>query len=362
MKTDRVFIAIVVALVSLGVLIFASASLGILARSESKFLNIVASQFLLGLFGGLFAFLVFSKIPYRVWKRYALGLFVFSLLLAALVFVPGIGFEHGGARRWIEVGSFSFQPSEFLKFGLIVYLAAWLSWAKDRVGRMRYDLVPLAVLLSLSAAIMLKEPDTGTFIVMATAALATFFVSGAPWKHLFLICVLVILGLAVMVAVKPYLKDRLVTFFHPATDPQGTSYQIRQSLIAIGSGELFGRGLGQSVQKFEFLPEPVGDSVFAVIGEELGFVGGAATVFLFLLFGLRGFKIGSRAPDEFGRNLAVGIISLILAQSFINMASLVGLFPLTGIPLSFVSHGGTALFFALAEVGIVVNISKYAKG
>ncbi len=360
-KADRFFILIVAALLFLGIFIFASASLGVLAKNADVFYSIVANQLLLGLAGGLISFIIFSRIPYRLWKKYALPFFVFSLIVTALVFTPNFGFEHGGAKRWIHVASISFQPGELLKLGLIIYVAAWFSWAKEKAGRIRYGVLPFIVLLAVAAAIMLKQPDTGTFIVMSMAAISVYFAAGASWKHLFLICVIGVLGFAMLIAFKPYLKDRLATFFNPTEDPLGTSYQIQQSLIAIGSGELFGRGLGQSVQKFSYLPEPVGDSVFAVIGEELGFVGGLTTVILFLLFAFRGLKIASRAPDAFGSYLAVGLIALITAQSFLNIASLIGIFPLTGIPLAFISHGGTALLFTLAEVGIVVNISSSSR-
>ncbi len=359
-KVDRIFIFIAAVLVLVGIFIFTSASLGILAKNEQVFLSMVVNQLLIGLSGGFCAFFLFSKIPYRFWKKYALLIFIFSLTVTSLVFVPGIGLAHGGATRWLDFGFLSFQPSELLKFALVIYLAAWFSWFKDKANRSLYSVIPLFILLAVAAGIMLKQPDTGTFMVMVVATLSIYFVSGAKWKHLFIFCLIGIVGLSVLVATRPYLKDRLVTFFDPTRDPRGSSYQIQQSLLAIGSGELFGRGLGQSVQKFSYLPEPVGDSVFAVIGEELGFVGGTITVLLFLIFGLRGLKIANRSPDFFSSYLVVGLTALIVSQSFLNIASLIGIFPLTGVPLAFISHGGTALLFAMAEVGIIVNISSYA--
>lgn len=356
-KSDKVFIFLLAAILSFGVFMFTSASLGILARNQNLFLGMVANQFLLGLAGGFVALIIFSKIPYRVWKKYALPVLIFSLVVTAFVFVPGIGFEHGGAKRWIHIASFSFQPSELLKFGLILYLAAFFSSVKERAGNLQFVL-PIFFIF-ISALIMMKQPDTGTFIVMTLAALSIYFVSGAKWKHIFIICLIGLASMAVLITLKPYLKDRLLTFMDPTRDPLGSAYQIQQSLIAIGSGEIFGRGLGQSVQKFNFLPEPVGDSIFAVIGEELGFVGGMITVILFLLFCLRGLKIASRAPDSFGKYFTTGIVTLIIAQSFLNISSLVGIFPLTGVPLVFISHGGTSLLFALAEVGIVINVSSH---
>lgn len=357
LKTDKVFIFLLAIILLFGFFIFASASLGILVKNQDLFLGIVAKQFLLGLAGGFLALFLFSKLPYRIWKKYALPIFVFSLIVTALVFVPGIGFEHGGAKRWINLASYSFQPSELLKFGLVLYLAAFFSSLKDKNDWVRF-ILPVIFIFILSA-IMLKQPDVGTLIVMCLSAASIYFVSGAKWKNIVVIGVTIVIGLTFLVTVKPYLKDRIDTFIHPDRDPNGSSYQIKQSLIAIGSGELFGRGLGQSVQKFNFLPEPVGDSIFAVIGEELGFIGGVFIVILFLLFCLRGFKIANRSSDLFGKYLTVGIIMLIITQSFLNISSLIGVFPLTGVPLVFISHGGTALLFALMEVGIVVNISSY---
>jgi cell division protein FtsW len=357
-KIDKIFIFLLSALLLVGVFVFTSASLGIYAKNEALFYSMVTNQLLLGLLGGILAFLIFSKIPYRIWKKYAYHIFAFSVVVTLLVFVPGIGFEHGGAKRWIHLFSQSFQPSELLKFGLILFLSAWFSLSKDRAATLRYGLLPFVLILGLCAGIMLKQPDTGTFIVMTISAFAIYFVAGAKWKHIAILLITGLIGLALLIAVRPYIKDRLITFIDPTTDPLGSAYQIQQSLIAIGSGEIFGRGLGQSVQKFSYLPEPVGDSVFAIVGEELGFIGSVSLVVLFLLFGLRGFKIASRAPDSFGTLFATGIISLIIVQSFLNIASLIGIFPLTGVPLVFISHGGTALLFALAEVGIVVNISR----
>lgn len=359
-KSDKIFISLLFALLLVGVFVFTSASLGIYAKNANLFYSMVMNQLLLGLLGGLMAFYAFSKVPYRIWKKYAYHIFAFSIVVTLLVFVPGIGFEHGGAKRWIHLFSQSFQPSELLKFGLVLFLSAWFSISKDRAGTLRYGLLPFVLALGLCAGIMLKQPDTGTFMVMTISAFAIYFVSGAKWKHIGILVVTGLIGIALLITIRPYLKDRLMTFIDPTRDPLGSAYQIQQSLIAIGSGEIFGRGLGQSVQKFSYLPEPVGDSVFAIIGEELGFVGSVAMVMLFLLFGLRGLKIANKAPDSFGTYFATGIIALIIAQSFLNIVSLIGIFPLTGVPLVFISHGGTALLFALAEVGIVVSISKTA--
>ncbi len=202
------------------------------------------------------------------------------------------------------------------------------------------------------------QPDTGSVLVIAVAGLAMFVTAGGRWRDVFIAGLIGIIFLAGLAYSRPYIFDRIETFIKPGEDLQGSSYQLNQSLIAIGSGQIFGRGFGQSVQKFNYLPEPIGDSIFAVAAEEWGFVGSTVLIFLFLAFAIRGLKIATWSSDIFGGLLATGIVILITVQSLVNIASMLGVFPLTGMPLLFVSHGGTALFFAMAEVGIILNISK----
>lgn len=358
---DKFFFGIVITLLVVGVLMFVSASFGILAKNETKFYGVLFNQLVLGVGFGLAAMYIISKIDYKLWRKYSLYLFLGSIVLTLLVFVPGLGFRHGGAQRWISIGPVSFQPVEFLKLGFILYFAGWLSWAKSRVSDIRYGVLPLVVLLGIIAAVLFRQPDTKSFMLMFAAAVSMLFVSGIPWKYIVGTFVVTAALLGGLVLIKPYLLERVQTFLDPNNDPKGSSYQLQQSLIAIGSGGTLGRGYGQSIQKFSYLPEPQGDSIFAVVGEEFGFVGSVALIILFVLFGLRGLFIASRAPDAFSRLLVVGIVILVVAQSFLNIASIIGVFPLTGVPLVFVSHGGTALMIALAAVGIVLNISRYQK-
>ena len=345
----------------MGIFVFSSASLGVLAKSEAKFYSIIFSQIILGFTLGIFSLILFSKFNYRFFRKYSFIIFVFAAVITALVFVPGLGFEHNGARRWIEVGFFSFQPSEFLKIGFVIYFAALLSLARERVRTFRYGIFPFLALIGVCGAILIKQPDAGTFMVIFSAGLAMLFVSGTKLRNIAVLGFLSIVGMALLSLVKPYLKARIITYFNPGADPLGASYQIQQSLIAIGSGEIFGRGFGQSIQKFNFLPEPVGDSIFAVISEEFGFVGALTLLSLFLIFAFRGLKIASNTGDQFGRLLATGLVILIVFQSLINIGSMIGILPLVGVPIVFISHGGTALLFALAEVGIILNISKNTK-
>ncbi|MFA6077646.1 MAG: FtsW/RodA/SpoVE family cell cycle protein [Candidatus Paceibacterota bacterium] len=357
---DKIFIGIVLTLLVTGMFAFWSASLGILAKSEAIFFNMISSQFLLGVCGGLVAFVFFALTPYKKWKKFALPILIFSSITAALVFVNGIGFEHGGAKRWIHVFGFSLQPSEFLKFGIIIYAAAWYSWVKNRVINWRYGLLPFLLLIGLAAALIITEPDTGTFLVLSAGVFSIYLAAGAPTKHVVIMILLGLVAFTGLVSARPYLMDRITTFMNPSSDPLGSSYQIQQSLVAIGSGGITGRGYGQSVQKFNFLPEPVGDSIFAVWSEEFGFIGSVIFVLLFLSFTLRGLRIANTANDNFGKFLATGFVVMISVESFLNIAALTGIVPLTGVPLIFVSQGGTALLFALAEVGIVANISRFS--
>lgn len=360
-SVDRIFLGIVIALVVIGIAMFTSASLGILARSESKFYGVIFNQFVFGLVGGLVALYLGLRIPYKFWRKYSLVLFVLSIALTILVFVPGVGSSHGGANRWVNFLGVSFQPVEFLKISFVIYFAAWLSWAKERVRDFRFSILPLFILLSIIAIILLKQPDTKSLILIAVTGVTMLFVSGIPWKHILGILGIITIAFIILVSFKPYLKERVNTFLNPNQNGSSSSYQLQQSLIAVGSGGTFGRGLGQSIQKFNYLPEPQGDSIFAVIGEELGFVGAVLLIILYIAFALRGYRIGHYAQDSFSKLFVIGIITMITAQSFMNIASIIGVFPLTGVPLVFISHGGTALFLSLGTMGIVLNISKNRK-
>jgi len=356
---DKPFLIIVLILIIGGFLIFSSASLGLLTQGSEKFSQVTFNQTVLGLVGGMIFGLITWKFDYRIWRKYALLIFIFAIILNILLFIPGLGISHGGARRWIDLGFISFQTSEILKIGFIIYLAAWLSSIKEKVSDLYLGLLPFCVLLVVPAVLLMLQPDTDTLAILFMTSLAMFFTAGGKWRHVLLLVVVGLLALGAIALSHPYVMQRITTFLNPEQDPLGASYQIQQSLIAIGSGGTFGRGFGKSLQKFNnFLPEPIGDSIFAVMAEEFGFVGSVGLIFLFIAFAIRGFMISVRAPDSFGGLLTLGIVILIVSQSFINIGAMLGVLPLSGIPLLFVSHGGTALFITLAEVGIILNISK----
>ena len=343
-----------------GGMIFASAAFGYLARGNSNVSSVVFNHLVLGAGIGVVALIITSIVDYRVWRRFAPFLFVLSLIATALVFLPQIGVTHGGGRRWIELAGISFQPAEAMKLGTVIMAAAYFSAIRARIQSIAHTVGGLVTILALPSVLLVLQPDIGTLGIVTLGALAIFLTAGVPWKHVAIIFCIVPLVLGTIIMTKPYVRDRVVTFFYPAQNQQAEGYQIRQSLIAIGSGGFAGRGFGQGVQKFTYLPEPMGDSIFAVAAEELGFIGSVFIVALFLAFALRGCTVASRAPDMFGVLLGVGISAYLASEAFINIASMLGMAPLTGIPLTFISQGGSAMLFSLLSAGILLNISKHS--
>ena len=360
-KIDRTLLTIVIILVVMGFFIFSSASLGLLSRSGARFSSVALNHGLFGIVGGSIALFITSSIHYRFWRKYAFYIFVGALLLTLLVFIPGLGMSHGGAKRWILLGGFSFQPAEFLKIAFVIYMATWLSGMHTHVKKFVRGTLPFVGITALVGVVMLLQPDTDTYAIMCAAGVAMFITAGGRLRD---VCLMVLAGVVLIAALafsRPYIMDRITTFFDPTIDPQGSSYQIHQSLIAVGSGGAVGRGFGQSIQKFEYLPEPIGDSVFAVYAEEFGFIGSVVLIMLFTVLGFRGYRIASHAKDLFGMLLVVGFITLILVQAFLNIAAMLALAPLSGLPLPFISHGGTALLATLTAVGIILSVSRYQR-
>lgn len=358
-SVDTILLTIVVILVAAGFLIFSSASLGLLARDGASFGSVAFSQFAFGIVGGAIALFITSNIFYRHWRQYAFYIFAASLLLTVAVFIPGLGMSHGGATRWLNLGFTSVQPSEFLKIGFVIYLATWFSGLHRKIDDWRYGLLPFVASLGVVGVVMLAQPDTDTFLIMAAAGMAMYIAAGAKWQHIGAIIAAGVIGILIIALFRPYVMDRLTTFLDPEADPLGSGYQIQQSLIAIGSGGAVGRGFGQSIQKFEYLPEPIGDSIFAVYAEEFGFLGTSILIITLVSLALRGYKTAAQADDIFGTLLVTGFITVIVAQAFLNIAAMTAMAPLSGLPLPFISHGGTALMATLAALGIVLNVSKY---
>ena len=358
LKVDKPFLIISVILMVVGFFIFNSASLALLAKENSNYADIAFSQMVLGLFGGTVAMIWALRQDFKIWKKLAFYLLIVAIILNILVLFPGIGFEHNGARRWIRILGISFQTSEILKLAFVLYFAAWVSRIGEKIKTFRQGFLPLLILFTISAVLLLLQPDTDNFLLIIIAGMAMFIAAGGLWRHIFVIILTGVIGITMLYFTQDYIRARINTFFDPQADAQGASFQVQQSLIAIGSGGLFGRGFGQSVQKFTYLPEPVGDSVFAVAAEEFGFVGSIFLLVIFILFATRGLKIASETENIFARLTVVGIVIMIVFQAFVNIGAMLGVIPLSGITLPFVSQGGTSLFITLLEVGIVLSISK----
>ncbi len=317
-------------------------------------------QLLLGVLPGLILMFIFRKIDYKFLKKISFLILLGALFMLLAVFAPHLGQGLKGATRWLSIAGFSFQPSEALKLALIVYLAAWFSNRDERTKNWAFGMAPFFVLLIFVAGVLALQPDIGTLIVVTLISISIYFFAGSNLKHLFLIGA-VILGIFVLIiTVEPYRLNRIKTYLDPSLDPKGISYQLNQSMIAIGSGGMFGVGYGKSTQKFGFLPEVIHDSIFAVVVEELGFIGAAGLIGLFVLFGLMMGYTANSLKDKFGKLLVMGMATWILGQAFLNIAAVSGLAPLTGVPLPFVSYGGTAMMVLLAGMGIVFNVARKA--
>lgn len=311
---------------------------------------------------GLGTVLAAVKIHYHHWQRFALPLFIAGVALVALVMVPHVGHMSHGARRWISVSSFlEIEPSELVKLGLVVYLAAWLASKGERVRDFKACFVPFGLMVGMIALFIVKQPDLGTAIVVTAIAVAIFFVAGASLQHMAAVGA----GAAgigwLLVQGSGYRHDRFTAFLDPWHDPSGVGYHIIQALLALRSGGLFGQGLGNGTEK-AVLPAPDTDSILAVIGEEWGLIGTLLVLALFLVVAYRGMLIASNAPDAFGRLLATGVTSWITFQAFMNFAVITSSVPFTGVPLPFVSYGGTSLVITMAAMGILLNISRHASG
>ncbi|MEI8103894.1 MAG: putative lipid II flippase FtsW [Candidatus Moraniibacteriota bacterium] len=356
---DSQLLTAVLILVGVGLLTIASAGV---FYSQTRFGSpyyFLNRQFLFGIIPGMFALWFFSRIDYHFWRRFSVVFFGLTVLCLILIFIPGLGTKVYGASRWLAIGPFSFQPSEMAKLSIILYLSAWLAkQGKKQVGDFYEGFIPFLVILGVLGFLVIKQPDTGTLGLILCISLGIFFVAGARMTHIALIVSGAIGFLGVLIALAPYRMQRMLVFLNPEHDSQGVGYQVTQALIAVGSGGFFGAGLGQSRQKFNYLPEPVTDSIFAVFSEEWGFFGAMVLIGLFTWLIIRGINVARTAPDDFGRLIATGVTVWIFAQTFINIMAITGLIPLTGVPLPFMSYGGTSLVFLLAGVGLMLNISR----
>jgi len=358
---DRIFLMLVFSAALAGLAIFSSAALGLLARESSSVSKDILLQSGLGLGLGFLAFLAARATPLAWVRRLAPYLYVLTFLFTALVFIPGIGFRAGGATRWINLGFTTVQPAEFLKIGFVLALAWWLAPRARELANPRRGLLPFIGLVAAPSALLLAQPNTSTTLLLVVTGAVMYFVAGAPWRDFGILAIGVVIALGALVLMRPYVLERVTTFIHPSANSLSSGYQIQQSLIAIGSGGLVGRGFGQSVEKFNYLPEPDGDSVFAVFAEETGFIGAALLLLLFLALAARGIVIAGKARDLFGGLVALGLSFIIILQAFINICAMLGIIPLTGLPLPFISHGGTALLAVLLMCGLILNVAAHQR-
>ena len=359
---DKVFLSIVFILAIGGIAIFSSATLGLLAKSDVNITHAIVTQIVFGLGGGIIAFVAFRVIPTRLFRVAAPWLFVASLLLTALVFIHGFGIHAHGATRWLNLRFITLQPAEFLKIGVVFFIAWFLSRYAKRLSEYKYGLIPFLGIIGLPASLLFFQPNTSSIILIGITGVTMYFVAGAPKRDIGILAILAVIMIAVMIFMHPYIFQRFVTFIHPSnTSELNGGYQIHQSLIAIGNGGVTGRGFGESVQKFNYLPDPTGDSIFSVYAEEFGFIGTMILVLLFFSLAARGITIAGHTRDRFSAYATLGFSILIVSQAFINIGAMLEVIPLTGLPLPFISHGGTALLVVLAESGFILNVAAHNK-
>ncbi len=349
---DHKLLALTLILTVIGLLAVADASAPLALRNfDDKFYFV--KQQIAAAFIGLISMVIMSKIHFGYWKKVGMLIFIGNVFLLLIVLIPGIGLKVLGARRWIDLGFTTLQPSEFIKLTLAIYLATIASLNKKPIAYF----VPIGL---ISLLVML-QPDLGTTIIIVLIAFSQIFISGVPLVYVAGGGGLGLITALILIVSSDYRRARLMTFFEASSDPLGSSYHIRQVLLALGSGGLFGLGVGHSKQKFLFLPETATDSIFAVIAEEVGFVGATLLIAMFIFFVLRALSIAKRAPDTFSKLLAVGITTWIGGQALLNISAMVAIVPLTGIPLPFFSYGGSSLVTILTGVGILLNISRYSE-
>lgn len=357
---DFILIIVTLTLLALGLIMVYSAS-AVWANYKFNDSFFFAKRQLLFAGLGFAAMFLMMNIDYWSWRKWAKPILLICFLLLLIVLIPGIGMERNGSRSWIGVGAFSIQPSEFIKLALISFLAKFLSENQRYITTVKKGLLPSLGLVFFAFGLIMLQPDLGTGTVMTGTCVVMLFIAGARISHFVFLGLMGLAGFVGLIMSAPYRMARITSFLDPWQDPLNSGFQIIQSLYAIGPGGLFGLGLGQSRQKFFYLPEPQTDFIFAILSEELGFIGGSFVILLFALLLWRGIKIALGAPDLYGSFLAVGIITMIAIQVMINIGVVTGLMPVTGITLPFLSYGGSSLTIMLMAVGVLLNISRYAR-
>lgn len=302
--------------------------------------------------------MVMSRVRIEFLERWANVLFLLSVLALLLVLVPYVGVERGGAQRWLRLGGFSLQPSEFAKIGVVLFAARWISRRRDELGDFVHGVLPLLAVVGVCAVLMMQQPDFGTTAILGSLTLLMLFAGGARPLHM---AGLLVAGVGLFAAgamAAPYRVRRLMAFLDPWAQSQEDAFQLVQSLIAFGSGGVSGVGLGSSRQKMLFLPEAHTDFMFALVGEELGLIGALSVLFLFAVFAFRGYRVAARHPDSFGSLLAFGLTSVITLSAVVNVGVALGMLPTKGLALPFLSYGGSALLSSMLQVGVLAGLSR----
>jgi cell division protein FtsW len=365
-RPDYILLGTVAALMVIGILILANVSAPLSLERFGATYYFLNHQLLFGFLPGIILGFLAFKIPLKLFKKWAPILILINLFLLAIIFLPGVGSKLGGAARWLNLGPLSFQPSELLKLIFILYLAAWLASRTDTrktgQGYLKQlhgqTFVAFSIIIVIISLLLIYQPDISTLGVIILVAILMYFLAKMPLWQSFLMVLASMGALFALVKLAPYRLNRFLVLFDPTKDPMGIGYQIKQAVIAVGSGGISGLGMGMSQFKFGFLPQTISDSIFAVFAEETGFIGSCALILLFLIFLWRGLRIGKLCQDNFSQLTAWGITIWICLQGFINIAAMIGILPLTGIPLPFISYGGSALVVQLAAIGVLLNISR----
>ncbi|MDD5693030.1 MAG: putative lipid II flippase FtsW [Patescibacteria group bacterium] len=357
---DYILTIVIALLIIFGLIMISSASV-VLGRNDAGNPNYYFFTQLKWVAIGVVILIAGYKIDYRFWRKIAPILMLLTIIVLIAVFLPGIGINRNGASRWVNLGFTAFQPSELAKLSLIVYLSAWFENKGNEVKKWTTSTIPFVLIILVIGGLVMKQPDMGTTVILSLVAGVMYIVAGARMSHIFIMAGLAISLGWYLIKTSAYRMSRFMIFLNPESDSSGQGYHVNQALLAIGSGGLAGLGFGKSRQKFSYLPEAATDSIFAVISEELGIIGAGFTITLITIFGYRGYKIAREAPDVFARLMAVGITTWIVGQSLINIMAILSMMPLTGVPLPFISYGGSSIVMLMLACGILLNISKHTQ-
>lgn len=355
-KVDKILLISVIVLSLFGlIMIYSSSSIWASYKFNDPYKYLKSQAIFLLL--SYFLIYIISKIPYQTYKKYSNKILLICLILLILVLIPGIGTIRNGSRSWFGLGPFGIQPSEFTKLGLLIFTAKYLS--SNKMKDIKTSVLPILLVVFVIFGLIMLEPDFGTGIIIVMGVISLLFISGVNMNFFIKIGILGLIGIVILVIIAPYRMERITSFLNPWSDPLGSGFQIIQSLYAIGPGGLLGMGLGNSIQKHFYLPEPQTDFIFSIISEELGFAGILIVSILFITIIYRGIRISLKQEDNFGKYLAYGISFSLAFQTILNLMVVTGLIPVTGVTLPFLSYGGSSLIISMISIGILLNISSY---